>query len=760
METRINLRELRKIHPDKPESCLRCRYFLGCKSYKIHGRYFYVPESVYDNIYLHIETENPKLDTPYKIILLVAMNPGIEEDKTNEILVGKSGRLLEKYVQEYLSDHIVYVTNAVKCYTPKDSLMKNSEIPLSHIRYCNDFLKNDIDWIQPDIIVALGKVASQALDLLGVEYTKCHHPSYILHGGSDDFTSDVLTRVDAELKNNLIKIPYSNCPIISISTLNIGLDFEWDYITGRIHTLGIADDVGCFSRNIKEDLKEILEPLVKDPDITIIGHDLARAEVLKILELGITDIKCQFMDTIVLLRELIDNRAEQGLKEFCYRHLLIEDYTKHIPKDIEYKEYMKEYSPDVAKICAADAWSSLYLWKCLKEDWKEEYDGKELARQADMDMILPTAVMMHKGIGLDMSKVEEHRGKLVNLVPELEDSFSKDYGIDISSPKEVLEIIRTRIDKECKDTTKETIQKLLDVDEDIGHIILLNTILDYRQKSKLVSTYLKPLPGLADSHGIIHSYIQISGANNGRPTYSSPNIANIPRRGYNMKDIFCSKFGKDGVLATLDASESEFRHFAYLSQDQWLIDNYSKGIGMHDTVAKEVGISRDNTKTLNFARLYYATPAKLKAVLLDAGLKGKDLDTKLKKYLKATQSMQVWQQKTIDESYDRGYVLSPDGRRGYRLTPNTIANYPVSSFSSYSNKRRLRWLFDRMREQNMVSHIWCDYYDSSELDIYLPELDRLREIIKDMPQEVPDILGYDIHLPLNIELKLHGFNWS
>ena len=302
-ETRINLRELRKIHPDKPESCLRCRYFLGCKSYKISFRVFSYPT---------IKTWDDILIDKEKTVLLVAMNPGIEEDKINKILVGKSGQLLEKYVQEYLSDHIVYVTNAVKCYTPKDSLMKNSEISLSHIRYCNDFLKKDIEDIKPDIIVALGKVARQALDLLGVEYTKCHHPSYILHGGLDDFTRDVLTRVDATLKDNLVKIPYSEDPIAFISTI-LGLDFEWDYESGNIHTIGLADEFGCFavSKLEEEQWKEALTFLVSDPRVTIVGHDLARAEVLKILELGITDIRCQFMDTIILLRELIDNRAEQ-----------------------------------------------------------------------------------------------------------------------------------------------------------------------------------------------------------------------------------------------------------------------------------------------------------------------------------------------------------------------------------------------------------------------------------------------------------------
>lgn len=808
ISNRIPLRKLRELHPDKPDNCLRCRYFLDCKSYKVGGRLFW-PKDLFG-----VEEITGK-NSKYKIALLVAMNPGVEEDKANEILIGPAGKKLMEYVEEYLSDHIVYVTNAVKCYIPNENFNKKGEIPLANIRYCNQFLKEDIYNLKPDIIVGLGKIACEALDLISEEainkielidkrleqledsrldnrdgetrlaideeidfelmersrltewinlsYIKTHHPSYVLHGGSDSLIRDMFIRVDAALKDELVKIPYTNKLVGKYSC--IGLDFEWDYESGLVHTIGVANMEGCCAFEM-DTRRFSRDGLLSDPHLVIVGHDLARAEVQKALELGITEINCQFMDTIILLRELIDDKSEQALKDFAYRHLLVEDYTACIPKDVEYREYMRSYSPEVAKICAADAWTSLYLWKCLKEDFREEYDSMELARQADMEMILPTAVMMHKGIGLDIGKVEEHRLKLVDLVPQIEEEFERDfYGTEVSSPSAVLQFIHQYIDPKCKDTTKETIQYLIDniqkypINETTG-VNFLERLLDYRQKAKLVQTYLKPLPNLLGKDGAIHSYIQIAGANNGRPTSSSPNIANLPRRSYNMKDIFCSKFGAKGVLGTLDASESEFRHFAYLAQDEWLIENYRQGIGMHDTVSKEVGISRDNTKTLNFARLYYAKPPKLKSILLDAGLKGKDLETKLKKYLQVTQPFQKYQDQLISESFERGYVLSPDGRRGYRLTPNTIANFPVSAFSSYSNKRRLVWLFNRLREEKLATHIWLDYYDSCELDIYLPELSVVEDIIKDIPQNIPDILGYDIELPLNIELKIHGRNWS
>ena len=750
MATRLGLRERRKLRPDLPDNCLRCAWYLNCGSYKIGARPFYA---------------SPLVDDYTPRVLLVAMNPGIEEDKQGKILVGRSGKLLMEWVEEYLSDHIVYVTNAVKCYAPKEALSKDGALPMAQIKACSSFLKEDIENIKPDAIVALGKDASLALNLLGVDYTRCHHPSYILHGGSDSLSKDMLTRVDAELKGELVKIPYDECDVISYGR-EVGVDFEWDYESGELNTLGVSTLEGARAVPWNERAGGLVNSMLKKDSVTVYGHDLARAEVQKCLEIGITDINCKFMDSFILMRELLDHQEDFALKEYAYRHLLVEDYTKNIPKgktDKEtkhlYAEFMKSYSPEVGRVCAADAWTSLYVCKCLEEDWKEEYDGMKLGREADMDMILPTAVMMHKGIGLDLKKVEEHRRKLVKLVPQIKEELDSEYGIDVSKPAQVLEVLRPH---GARDTTKETLQKIADTSEDLKVTRFIEKVLEYRRVSKLVGTYLKPLPELVDKDGVIHSYIQIAGANNGRPTSSSPNIANVPRRGYNMKDIFCSKFGDDGVLATLDASESEFRCFAYLSQDEFLIDQYKKGVGMHTALAKLVGIERDAVKTLNFARLYGASPVKLKSVLLDAGLSGQVLESAFKKYQEATRGFTRWQKGVINTAYDRGYVLAPDGRRGYRLNPTEISNYPVSTFSSYLNKRRIRWVFDAFRSEGLVSHIYLDYYDGVEMDIYLPEMERVKKIIEEVSRisVVEDILDYGIVLPMPLDFKIHGRWWA
>lgn len=138
------VRELKKEYPDKPRECLHCQLFLRCKSYKIPHRL------------LHKGGD--------KVILLVLMNPGANEDRLNKILVGKSGKLLMTYVETYFNDHTVYATNAVKCYNGEGD--NKVELAKEHSKQCSIYLKEDIETIKPDVIISMGKVAQTAMEIL------------------------------------------------------------------------------------------------------------------------------------------------------------------------------------------------------------------------------------------------------------------------------------------------------------------------------------------------------------------------------------------------------------------------------------------------------------------------------------------------------------------------------------------------------------------------------------------------------------------
>lgn len=737
----LHLREVRKKHPDKPDCCQRCKVFTECQSYKLPYRL------------LH-----EGLGSNPKTALLVLMNPGTDEDKEGAILVGKTGKKVMEYIQEHLADHNVYGTNAVKCFTSAHFMTKTSKIPSTIVRFCNDYLKEDIAEIKPDIIVAMGETAQEALDYLELpcERIDTYHPAYALRGGSDTFIHNMLDRTDATLKDELVHPPLSNNLDQLLyqleHTKQLGLDFEWNVNTNKINTVGFATEGSCVARPWSKDMLNLCRKLLARHDITIYGHDLARAELRKMLEYGVESINCKFKDSMVMTWELVDRAGNVALKDIAYKKLNMEHYWKDIDSD----SYLK-YSKALGDYCAKDAWSSLYYVSCLEEDYAEELSAMQRTHDLDMRMLLPTAVMMHRGIGVDVENVHKHRMTIGKELPLLEQEIREQYNIEPSKVADIKQVCEFEFLTKLKNTQKEVLQAVIDETDNMGLLRFLEKVLHYREMSTLYSRYLTGLPDLVDEAGVLHAYIQVSKTNTGRPAASSPNILNLPAR---VRNMFMSKFGEDGVLTTRDRSQSEYRCAAYLSNNKSLLQSYEDGVDMHTWAADITGIERTPAKTLNFGALYYARDAKLLSVLVDAGLTMSKAKTALRKYRNALSDFSAWQKKLIDTSKQQGYVESPYGRRGYRLKPTNIVNFPVQSWSADLNKESLIFFFEEMRTMGLASHVWLDFYDGIETDELKEESHVIDAIAQDCFSTLPDVFDRGITLDFPMDTKSHGKHWG
>ena len=119
-----------------------------------------------------------------------------------------------------------------------------------------------------------------------------------------------------------------------------------------------------------------------------------------------------------------------------------------------------------------------------------------------------------------------------------------------------------------------------------------------------------------------------------------------------------------------------------------------------------------------------------------------------------------WQQRLIDKALSVGYIQSPTGRRGYRLRPTNIVNFPFQSWSSDLNKQTLLFFFDRMLQEGLSSHIWCEFYDGTEIDIVKEELPIIQQIASECYNVIPDILNRNLTIPFPLDEKLHGRYWG
>lgn len=741
MVVKMNLRDIRKQFPDMPKGCQECRLFLDGQHYKIPRR---------------VLQEGNKDYT----LLLVCMNPGQQEDKKNEILVGPTGKAVEKLIGEFVDEEVhIVATNAVKCFAAKPSMTKQSEIPKRVVEKCAPFFIEDMINVNPDVILLMGKTAQMAWDVIEDEIewhgqvVKCHHPSYILYGGSPESVVDGLRRADAAVRGQLVVPPTTNNLEQVLrqaqDTKRLGLDFEWDPATMKVHTIGLATKDFAWAGQMQFEHIQLLKRMCSDPSLTVFGHDLARAEIQRLIEFGVKP-QNKWKDSMVMMWEVRDGVGRVSLDHLAYNKLLIEKYWWD---DIDYSHYY----PRLGTYCAKDAWVSLYLGESIEEEYTTELEAMREVHELDMALLYPMAMAMHKGIGLDTDKVAEHYKTIGERLAVVGPQLLDKWGCEATKAASILSVLQTRFNLRARSTKKDVLQALLDSTESVELVQFLTEVLEFRELYTLYTRYLVGLPSLVQEDGRIHPYLQTAKTNTGRPASSSPNVLNLPE---SVRDMFTTIYGDDGELVSRDRSQSEYRCAVYLSGHEELIQSYMDGVDMHSWAAELVGIDRRPAKTLNFGALYYAKDAKLMAVLIDAGLTSGRARTALKKYRTILSAFTEWQEQLIQESQAQGYVVAPDGGRGYRLKPTNIVNYPVQRWSATLNKKTLMYFFNEFQTQGLESHIWLDYYDSVETDQIKGERKIIDEIAESCFQELPDILNRGIKIPFPMETKYHGSHWG
>lgn len=714
----INLREMRKLHPDKPDCCQRCQLFtLSPERYR-SGK---------------LKGQND--------IVIVADNPDSVETE----------------MYQYGG-----VTCAVQCPFPKELRNKTGHIPAKYVHLCSGFLKDDLKDAEviaasdPTSIDACTEVVSPDRDVIPLVTKKgINNPN---------MESRFITASNRELRKPKIipmsvMLPTIDNMLVTGAPIHIGLDFEWnpaEMYDNKVkpHTVGIAVyNDHCTYSPLDSTMREWLKRMAANPNVTFVGHDVARAEIQRLFDLGIHNIRCKWEDTMTTTWELVDKVGNVSLKDLVYQHLPITKYWGTMYDDLT------QYNQVTAEGCANDAWASLWYLNELKEYYSEEIADMEYAHDLDMRMLLPTAYAMWKGIGLSGENVQK---RMVTAQERVNEISAKFYNMGVANPNApagLLDFFRHTHKLKLNSTDSKLLKAVLENEHTEPEARdAIQTLLDYRAYNTVLTRYL--VGELVNTpNGIVHTYMAVAKANTGRPSYSSPNIANIPA---DIRDIFESTHKDNGVLLTYDRGQSEYRCLAYLAQHTELIQSFMRGVDIHTYASEQVGIPRTPCKTLNFAYLYYAQDATLIAELRKNGVPENELIARLDKFKVAMLNVREWQERFIRHCYRQKppHVMSPNGRRGYRLRPTTIVNFPIQSWSSDLNKETLLFFFNEMRKQGMESHIWCEFYDGTEIDAVKEEVPAIQEISKQVFNVLPDIMELGIQLPFPLEEKIHGRYWG
>jgi len=211
-------------------------------------------------------------------------------------------------------------------------------------------------------------------------------------------------------------------------------------------------------------------------------------------------------------------------------------------------------------------------------------------------------------------------------------------------------------------------------------------LIEYRELTKLKSTYIDALPGYIQADGRVHTSFNQTGAATGRLSSSDPNLQNIPvrtRRGGEIRRAFVAP--PEHLLLIADYSQVELRLLAHFSDDPAFVAAFQRGGDIHrQTAAVIFGVPEENVtgemraraKTINFATIYGQGALALSRQL---GITLEEAKAFIKHYFERFSGVRAWLDKTIDEARQRGFVETLFGRRRY-IPELRDRNFSIRSF--------------------------------------------------------------------------------
>lgn len=286
--------------------------------------------------------------------------------------------------------------------------------------------------------------------------------------------------------------------------------------------------------------------------------------------------------------------------------------------------------------------------------------------------------MEERGVLIDSEFLNKLNKDYSKLLEELEQKIWKNAGAEfnISSPKQLGEILFNKLSltvkyqKKTSTGAKSTKESELQKMKDLHPIIPL--ILEYRELSKLVSTYIEPIPKMVDEKNRLHARFIQTGTTTGRMASSNPNLQNIPISSENGKVIRKAFRAPSGFkLVAFDYSQIELRIASFLSGDEKLIRIFKSGEDVHTSVASAVfGVPmeevnkemRRKAKVINFGILYGMG---VNALQNNLGTDRKNAQEFYNTYFSKFNGLAKYLDKTKEEAEKNGYTKTFFGRRRY-----------------------------------------------------------------------------------------------
>ena len=424
----------------------------------------------------------------------------------------------------------------------------------------------------------------------------------------------------------------------------------------------------------------LLKPLLEDPAVLKIGQNIKYDWVVMARQ----DIAMAPIDDTMLMSYALDAGVHgHGMDE------LSKHYFDHEP--IAFKEIVGTGKaqitfdlvpvPEATKYAAEDADVTLRLWHVLKARLAAA-KRMTVYETLERPLVSVLAKMEMEGVVVDRSILAGLSKGFAEKLAELEEQIHQltDETFNIASPKQLGEVLFEKLNYKGGKKTKTGawatgagVLEGLAVDEGLSEEerLLPQTILDWRQLSKLKSTYSDALPKfINEATGRVHTSYSLAATSTGRLASTDPNIQNIPIRtaeGREIRKAFVAASGN--VLLSADYSQIELRILAHMADIPQLIEAFHEGQDIHALTASEMfgvplkdmdPLTRRRAKAINFGIIYGISAFGLANQL---GISRSEASDYIKTYFKRFPGIQTYMNDIKEQVADLGYVETLFGRR-------------------------------------------------------------------------------------------------
>ena len=412
--------------------------------------------------------------------------------------------------------------------------------------------------------------------------------------------------------------------------------------------------------------------------------------------------------------------------------------------------------------------------RMARENAANVFDGIE------MPLVPVLAKMERAGMLVDPDRLHSLSEGLATQITEVERSIrdlAGDETFNIGSPMQLSHVLfdvmglPTKGLKKTKRGYYSTNAKVLsDLARD--HEIV-RLILDWREKSKIKSTYLDTLGPLRRGDGRVHTTYNQTITATGRLSSSDPNLQNIPTRselGRTVKTAFSA--GEGSVFLAVDYSQIELRLLAHLSGDEHLVRAFNEGEDFHaETAARVFGVPvsevtpdlRSRAKAVNFGIVYGQQAYGLSQSLHISMAEARDM---IDRYYEAYPGVRTFLDNVVARAKQTGYAETMYGRRRHipelkaknpqlrGFGERTAMNHPMQGTAADIIKIAMARVSRRLEEEGFAAHMILQIHDELDFECPVNEVERLTTMVRDVMEHV-----VDLRVPLIAEAST-GVTWA